>query len=71
MSTWTILALQLPPTTATNSLAVLAEVAQSHSSQSSLPDLIGEQNGGNEEADCPCEEDEEMPPLEDADSTDL
>ena len=34
------------PTTATNSLAVLAEVAQSHSSQSSLPDLIGEQNGG-------------------------
>ena len=40
MSTWTILA---PPTTATNSLAVLAEVAQSHSSQSSLPDLIGEQ----------------------------
>ena len=30
------------PSTATNSLAVLAEVAQSHSSQSSLPDLIGE-----------------------------
>ena len=56
------------PTTATNSLAVLAEVAQSHSSQSSLPDLIGEQNGG---ADCPCEEDEEMPPLEDADVTDV
>ena len=56
------------PTTATNSLAVLAEVAQFHSSQSSLPDLIGEQNG---EADCPCKEDEEMPPLEDADSTDL
>ena len=39
-------------TTASDSLAVLAEVAQSHSSQSSLPDLIGEQNGG---ADCPCE----------------
>ena len=56
------------PTTATNSLAVLAEVAQFHSSQSSLPDLIGEQNGG---ADCPCEEDEEMPPMEDADSTEL
>ena len=56
------------PTTATNSLAVLAEVAQSHSSQSSLPNLIGEQNGG---ADCPCEEDEEMPPLEDADNTEL
>ena len=57
------------PTAATNSLVVLAEVAQSHSSQSSLPDLIGEnQNGG---ADCPCEEDEEMPPLEDADNTDL
>ena len=58
------------PTTATNSLAVLAEVAQSqsHSSQSSLPDLIGEQNG---EADCPYKEDEEMPPLEDADSTEL
>ena len=61
------------PTTATNSLAVLAEVAQSqfHSSQSSLPDLIGEQNGGNGGADCPCEEDEEMPPLEDADITEL
>ena len=56
------------PTTATNSLAVLAEVAQSHSSQSSLPELIEEQNGG---ADCPCEEDEEMPPLEDADATEL
>ena len=56
------------PTTTTNSLAVLAEVAQSHSSQSSLPDLIGEKNSG---ADCPCEEDEEMPPLEDADSTEL
>ena len=55
------------PTT-TNSLTVLAEVAQSHLSQSSLPDLIGEQNGG---ANCPCEEDEEMPPLEDADSTKL
>ena len=47
--------------TAPSSLAVLAEVAQSHSSQSSLPNLIGEQNGG---ADCPCKEDEEMPPLE-------
>ena len=51
--------------TAPSSLAVLAEVAQSNSSQNSLPDLIGEQNGG---ANCPCEEDEEMPPLEDADS---
>ena len=67
------------PSTATNSLAVLAEVAQSHLSQSSLPDLIGEQNGGADcpceeqhgGADCPCEEDEEMPPLEDADSTEL
>ena len=57
------------PTAATNSLAVLAEVAQSHSSQSSLPDLIGENQIGG--ADCPCEEDEEMPPLEDADSTEL
>ena len=47
--------------TALSSLAVLAEVAKSHSSQSSLPDLIGEQNGG---ADCLCEDDEEMPPLE-------
>ena len=58
------------PTTATNSLAVLAEVAQSqsHLSQNSLPDLIGEENG---EADCLCKEDEEMPPLEDADSTEL
>ena len=53
---------------APNSLAVLAEVAQSHLSQSSLTDLIGEQNG---EADCPCENDEEMPPLEDVDSTEL
>ena len=61
------------PITATNPLAVLAEVAQSqsHSSQNSLPDVIGEQNGGNGGADCPCEEDEEMPPLEDADSTEL
>ena len=56
------------PTTASDSLAVLAEVAQSHSSQSSLPDLIGEQNGG---ADCPCEEDEEIPPLEGEDITEL
>ena len=56
------------PTSATNSLTVLAEVAQSHSSQSSLPDLVGEQNGG---ADCPCEEDEEMPPLEGEDVTEL
>ena len=72
MSTWTIQTLQLHPTTATNPLAVLAEVAQSqsHSSQSFLPDVIGEQNGGNGGADCPCE-DEEMPPLEDADSTEL
>ena len=65
----TILALQLPQTAAINSLAVLAEVAQFHSSQSSLPDLIGENQIGG--ADCPCEEDEEMPPLEDADSTEL
>ena len=50
------------PSMATNSIAVLAEVAQFHSSQSSLPNLIGEPNGGNGEADCPCEEDEEMPP---------
>ena len=59
------------PTTATNSLAVLPEVAQSHSSQSSLPDLIGEQNGGNGGADCPYKEDEEMHPLEDAEVTEL
>ena len=71
MSTWTILVLQLPQLTATNSLTVLAKVAQSHSSQISLPDLIGEQNGGNGGADCPCEEDEEMMPLEDADITEL
>ena len=57
------------PTAATNSLAVLAEVAQFHSSQSSLSDLIDEQNGGTGRADCPFAE--EMPPLEDADSTDL
>ena len=57
------------PTTVTNSLAVLAEVAQLHSSQSSLPDLIDEQNGGTGGADCPFAE--EMPPLEDADSRDL
>ena len=54
--------------TAPSFLAVLAEVAQSHSSQSSLLDLIGEQNGG---ADCPCEDDEEMPPLEGDDATEL
>ena len=53
--------------TAPSSLAVLTEVAQFHSSQSSLPDLIGEQNGG---ADCPCEDDEKMPPLEGDDATD-
>ena len=52
--------------TAPSFLAVLAEVAQS--SQCSLPDLIGEQNGG---ADCPCEDDEEMPPLEGDDATEL
>ena len=59
------------PSTSTitsDSLTVLAEVAQSHSSQSSLPDLIGEQNGG---ADCSCEEDGEMPPLEGEDVTEL
>ena len=56
------------PNTAPSSLAVLAEVAQSHSSQSSLPDLIGEQNSG---ADCPCEDDEKMPPLEGDDATEL
>ena len=54
--------------TASNSLVVLAEVAQSHSSQSSLPDLFGEQNAG---ADCPYEEDEKMPPLEGEDVTEL
>ena len=54
--------------TTPNSFAVLAGVAQSHSSQNSLPDLIGEQNGG---ADCPCEKDEEMPPLEGDDATEL
>ena len=57
------------PTTATNSLAVLAKMSQSHSSQSSLSDLIDEQNGGTGEADCPFAE--EMPPLEDANSTEL
>ena len=57
------------PTTATNSLAVLAEVAQFHSSQSSLPDLIDEQNGGTGGANYPFAED--MPPLEDANSTEL
>ena len=56
------------PNTAPSSLAVLAEVAQSHSSQNSLPDLIGEQNGG---ADCPCENDEEMPTLEGNNATEL
>ena len=56
------------PITASNSLAVLAEGPQSHSSKSSLPDLIGEQNGG---VDYPCEDDEEMPPLEGEDVTEL
>ena len=54
--------------TASSSLAVLAEVVQSHSLQSSLPDLISKQNSG---ADCPCEDDEEMPPLEGDDVTEL
>ena len=57
------------PIAATNSLAVLAEMSQSYSSQSSLPDLIDEQNGGTGGADYPFAE--EMPPLENADSTDL
>ena len=56
------------PHTAPSSLAVLAEVAQSHSSQSSLPDLIGEQNGGD---DYLCGDDEEMPPLEGDDAIEL
>ena len=60
------------PTATTNSLAVLAEVAQFHSSQSSLPDLIGEQNGGKwGKLITHVKRDGEMPPLEDADSTDL
>ena len=46
-------------------------MSQSHSSQSSLPDLIGDLNGGNGAADYPCDEDGEMPPLEDANSTEL
>ena len=54
--------------TAPSSLAVLAEVAQSHSSQSSLPDLIGKQNGG---ADCHVKKMEEMPPLEGDEVTEL
>ena len=57
------------PTAATNSFAVLAEVAQVHSSQSFLSDSIDEQNGGTGGADCPFAE--EMPPLEDANSTEL
>ena len=56
------------PHTAPSSLALLAEVVQSHSSLSSLPDLIGEQNCG---ADFPCEDDEEMPPLEGDDAIEL
>ena len=62
--------MEIPSTsnTAPSSLTVLAEVAQSHSSQSSLPDLIGEQNGG---ADCLCKDDEEMPPLEGDNATEL
>ena len=44
--------------TAPSSLAVLAEGAQSHSSQNSLPDW-------------PCEDVEEMPPLEGDDATEL
>ena len=42
MSTWDNPNTSPNPTTATNPLAVLAEVAQSHS-QSSLPNVIGEQ----------------------------
>ena len=58
-----------PVNAATNSLAVLAEMSQSHLSQSSLSDLIDEQIGGTGGADCPFAE--EMPPLEDANSTEL
>ena len=49
-------------------LAEVAEVAQSQSSNSSLPDLIGDQISG---ADCPCEDDDEMPLLEDDEVTEL
>ena len=41
------------PTAATNSLAVLVEMSQSHTSQSSLSDLFDEQHGGTGGADCP------------------
>ena len=54
--------------TAPNSLAVLAEVTQSPSCQNSLPDLIGEQNGG---ADCHVRMMKKMPPLEGDDATKL
>ena len=54
--------------TATSSLAVLAEVAQSQLPQNSLSELVGEQDGGT---DCVGEEDEEMPPLEGDDATEL
>ena len=54
--------------TATSSLAVLAEVAQSQPPQNSLPELVGEQDGGT---NCMGEEDQEMPPLEGDDATEL
>ena len=44
-------------------------MSQSHSSQSSLSDLFDEQDGGTGGADYPFAE--EMPPLEDANSTEL
>ena len=48
------------PNTAPSSLAVLAEVANPIHPKVPYLNLISEQNGG---ADCPCEDNEEMPPL--------
>ena len=65
MSTWTILAPQiLHPVP----LQYWLKWPNPIHPQSSLPDLIGEQNGV---ADCPCEDDEEIPPLEGDDATEL
>ena len=59
-----------PPKSQTSPLEVLAEVAeaQSHSNPKSLPDLVCEHISG---ADCPCEDNDEMPPLEDEEITEL
>ena len=68
MSTWTILALQLPNYCKKIPLQYYLKWPNPIHPKSSLSDLIDEQNGGTGGVDCPFAE--EMP-LQDANSTDL